>query len=391
MVTARLAVSACAFGQQLVVTAEGHRGTAPVEVMKDNISVAVNRRPAQVEKWIPLRGDQARLDLYIVIDDGEDSDLGSQFSSLKAFMHGQPGTARIGLAYLRNGAANIVAPLTTDHDKTARALRLPLAQPGISASPYMGISDLVKKWPTSGTRREVLLISSGIDPYYSPPDQLNPYLLKAIEDAQRAGILIHSIYFAEAGHLGHSYWQINWGQNYLSELGDETGGEAYWQGLRSPVSFDPYLKDLASTSPKLISPDRRSAKREERSRVGPGRLIPVGRIADSGIGDRDTKRRLSGIAVYKKKTLILKFPSGSRIFSGIVYDSRLNGLENACRLVMGTMSNLTKNLNWMGLAVLFAATCIPAAGQATTDTTVTGTKGKTATRQAVRTKFGKCQ
>jgi hypothetical protein len=25
----------------------------------------------------------------------------------------------------------------------------------------------------------------------------------------------------------------------------ETGGEAYWQGTGSPVSFDPYLKDLA--------------------------------------------------------------------------------------------------------------------------------------------------
>ena len=109
----------------------------------------------------------------------------------------------------------------------------------------MGISDLVKKWRASGSRREVLLISSGIDPYYSPPDQQNPYLRKAIEDAQRAGILVHSIYFAEAGHLGHSYWQINWGQNYLSELGDETGGEAYWQGLTSPVSFEPFLKDLA--------------------------------------------------------------------------------------------------------------------------------------------------
>lgn len=243
--TAFLAVSACAFGQQLIVTAEGHHGAAPPEVVKDDVSVEVNRRPAQVEKWIRLRGDQASLELYIAIDEGDDTWLGNQFSSLKDFIREQPGTARIGLAYLRNGAANIVAPLTTDHDQAARALRLPLGEPGVSASPYMGISDLVKKWPASGARREVLLISSGIDPYYSPPDQENPYLLKAIGDAQRAGILVHSIYFAEAGHLGHSYWQINWGQNYLSELGDETGGEAYWQGLTSPVSFDPFLKDLA--------------------------------------------------------------------------------------------------------------------------------------------------
>lgn len=238
-----LAVSAGAFGQHLVVTAEGRRGAVPPEVVKDDVSVEVNKRPVRVEKWIPLRGDHANLELYIVIDDGEDSDLGLQFGSLKAFVNGQPGTTRIGLAYLRNGAANIAAPLTTDRVALVKALRLPLGEPGIAASPYMGISDLVKKWSAAGARREVLLISSGIDDW-SPPDPQNPYLLKAISDAQRAEILVHSIYYAGAGHMGHSPWRVNWGQNYLAELGDETGGEAYWQGSISPVSFDPYLQDL---------------------------------------------------------------------------------------------------------------------------------------------------
>jgi hypothetical protein len=238
-----LALSASAFAQHLVVTAEGHRGASPPEVMKDDISVEINKHPARIEQWIPLRGDQAALELYIVIDDGEDSDLGLQFNSLKEFINQQPGTTRIGLAYLRNGSASIVAPMTTDHAQITKAVRLPLGQPGISASPYMGVSDLIKKWPAAGARREMLLITSGIDPW-SPPDPQNPYLQEAIADAQRAGILVHSIYYAEAGHLGHSHWRVNWGQNYLSELGDETGGEAYWQGTNSPVSLTPYLKDL---------------------------------------------------------------------------------------------------------------------------------------------------
>ena len=237
------AVSAGAFGQHLIITAEGRHGAVPPEVVKDEVSVEVNKKPVRIEKWIPLRDDQANLELYIVIDDGEDSDLGIQFGSLKAFVNGQPATTRIGLAYLRNGSANVVAPLTADRAQIVKTLRLPLGQPGIAASPYMGISDLVKKWPAANARREVLLITSGIDPW-SPPDPQNPYLQKAIADAQRAGILVHSIYYAGAGHIGHSYWRVNWGQNYLSELGDETGGEAYWQGFNSPVSFDPYLKDL---------------------------------------------------------------------------------------------------------------------------------------------------
>lgn len=238
-----LAVSA--YSQHLVVTAEGHHGAAAPEVTRDEVSVELNKAAAPVKDWVPLRGDQANLELYIVIDDGEDSELGIQFSSLKSFFSEQPETTKLGLAYLRNGAANIVTPLTTDREKLSKSLRLPLSQPGISASPYMGISDLIKKWPAADARREVLLISSGIDPW-SPRDTQNPYLQKAIADAQRAGILVHSIYYAEAGHFGHSYWQVNWGQTYLSELGDETGGEAYWQGSNSPVSLVPFLKDLST-------------------------------------------------------------------------------------------------------------------------------------------------
>jgi hypothetical protein len=241
---ALLAFCAGASAQHLVVTAEGHHGQAAPEVIKDEVSVEVDKRPARVDAWVPLRGDQAALEFYIVIDDGEDSDLGIQFGSLKAFINGQPGTTRIGLAYLRNGSANIAVPPTTDRAQFAKALRIPLGEPGIAASPYMGISDLIKKWPAADARREVLLISSGTDPW-SSPDPQNPYLQKAIADAQRAGIQVHSMYYAGAGHMGHSYARINWGQNYLSELGDATGGEAYWQGSGSPVSLDDWLKDLA--------------------------------------------------------------------------------------------------------------------------------------------------
>jgi hypothetical protein len=231
----------------LVVTAEGHHGaTAPI-VAKDDVQVQVDRHPAPVTDWVPLRGDQANLELFVVIDDGDDSELGLQYGDLRNFMQAQPATTKIGLAYLQNGAARVAAPMTADRAAVSKALRSPLAQPGISASPYMGISDLIKKWPAANARREVLLIASGIDPWWSPPDPQDIYLEKAISDAQRAGILVHSIYFPEAGHLGHSYWRANWGQNYLSELADGTGGELYWsQGLANPVSVAPYLKDFAT-------------------------------------------------------------------------------------------------------------------------------------------------
>lgn len=254
------------FGQaHLVVTAEGHHGAPPAVIAKDDVQVQVDKHPAPVADWVALRGDQANLELFIVIDDGSDSELGLQFGDLRTFMEAQPATTKIGLAYLQNGAARIVAPLTADRAQVSRALRSPLARPGISSSPYMGVSDLIKKWPAANARREVLLISSGIDPWYSPPDPQDPYLETAITEAQRGGIIVHSIYFPEAGHLGHSYWRANWGQNYLSELGDETGGESYWsQGLANPVSIAPYLKDFALRldNQYLLTLDISSAKKE---------------------------------------------------------------------------------------------------------------------------------
>lgn len=238
---ALLVSSSVAFGQSLIVTAEGHHGAAPPEVTKDEVTVELHGHPARIDEWTPLRGDRAGLELYIVIDDALGSDIGDQFKTLKSFMAGQPASTRIGLAYLRYGEALIAAPPTADHQKVAGALRLPLAQPGISASPYVSLSDLIKKWPSTGVRREILVISNGTDPY-DPADPYNPYLLTTISDAQRAGILVHSIYYGGAGHgrpLG-----VNWGVNYLSELGDGTGGEAYWQGFGSPVLFDSFLKDF---------------------------------------------------------------------------------------------------------------------------------------------------
>jgi hypothetical protein len=75
--------------------------------------------------------------------------------------------------------------------------------------------------------------------------RLDPYLDAAINDAQRAGIVVFDIYTPWIRHLGHSYWQNYWGQIYLSRVAEETGGESYYIGFTgSPVSFDPFLGDM---------------------------------------------------------------------------------------------------------------------------------------------------
>jgi hypothetical protein len=148
---------------------------------------------------------------------------------------------------MQNGIARIEQDLTSDHALAAKKLRLPMGIGGVNASPYFALSDLVKRWPASNGRREVVMVSSGVDRYYGGNDLQDPYLSAAIEDAQRAGILVSAIYSPGAGHFGHDYWQTYWGQLYLARLADETGGESYYIGFTGPpVAFAPFLTDLAS-------------------------------------------------------------------------------------------------------------------------------------------------
>lgn len=224
----------------LVVTAEGK--SIPT-IQAADIMVYQGNTRATVRDLVPLQGDKAGLQLAILIDDGADTNLGGQLGDLKKFILGLPESTEVGVGYIRNGTVAMTQPWTADHTKAMDGLRLPMAIRGVDASPYISLSDLIKKWPQSDKRREVLMITDGVDLLGGPPPQ-DPYLDEAIRDAQRAGVIVYSIYFRGEGHFGHSYWRINWGQNYLSQLSEETGGEAYWQGFGNPVAFAPYLEDL---------------------------------------------------------------------------------------------------------------------------------------------------
>jgi hypothetical protein len=117
---------------------------------------------------------------------------------------------------------------------------------GANGSPYFSVTDLLKRWPASTARREVIMASDGIDRYYGIGDLQDPYLDAAVGDAQRAGVIFSAIYTPGEGHFGHSYWLTYWGQLYLAQLAERTGGESYYFGFTgAPVSFAPYLDDFA--------------------------------------------------------------------------------------------------------------------------------------------------
>jgi hypothetical protein len=233
------------FAAHLVVTAEPKHGNTVPEINKNEVMVYEGRDRDQVVDWVPAQGDHAALQLFILIDDSSSSSLGSQLQDLRQFINAQPATTQIGVAYMQNGIARIVQDLTNDHGAAAKSLRLPMGEAGANASPYFSLSDLVKKWPATPARREVLMVTDGIDRYYGAGDLQDPYLQAAVDDADKADIQVSAIYNPDVGHFGHSYWQTYWGQIYLSQVADMTGGEAYYIGMTgAPVSFAPFLEQL---------------------------------------------------------------------------------------------------------------------------------------------------
>jgi hypothetical protein len=178
----------------------------------------------------------------------------------------------------------MVQNFTKDHDAAGKALRIPLGAAAGGNSPFLSISDVVKRWPETKARRAVFLISDGIDPLQ--PGITDSYLDQAIETAERTGTQIYSIYASRAGHFGHSLWRINQGQNNLSELADKTGGESYFQGSNTPVSFAPFLDEFAERLNHqyiltfLIKPDKKPSYRHVRleTEVPNAELVTADRV-----------------------------------------------------------------------------------------------------------------
>lgn len=243
---AQAAAASTAAPVHMVITVESHKGSEVPALKSGDVMVHEGKARDQVVDLVPAQGDHAGLELFVLLDDSSSTSLGTQLDDLRKFIVAQPSSTKIGIAYMQNGIARIEQNLTSDHALAAKALRLPLGIPTVNGSPYFSLSDLVKRWPRSDGRREVIMASDGIDRYYGIGDLLDPYLDAAIEDAQRAGVLVSVIYAPGAGHFGHNYWWTYWGQLYLAKLAAETGGESYYIGFNGPpVAFAPYLDELA--------------------------------------------------------------------------------------------------------------------------------------------------
>jgi hypothetical protein len=199
--------------------------------------------------------DPGKAQVALLIDDGLRESVGREIDGMRKFVAGLPPGVEILVGFMQYGHVSVEQPFTADHAQAASTLHLPEGMPGVSASPYLCLSDFVKHWPSAGSSsvamggapaqhkaRFVLMVTDGVDPYNgstSVMNQQSPYVDAAVADSQRAGVAVYAIYFADAGIRGGS--ADNSGQDYLAQLTQGTGGVSLWEGMGSPVSMAPFL------------------------------------------------------------------------------------------------------------------------------------------------------
>ncbi len=244
----------------MVVTVQSHHGSDVSNISAANVIVYQSRARAKVTDWVPLQGDRANLELFILLDDSPSTSRGSQLEDIRNFIMAQPATTKIGVA--NSGAPQIVQTLTTDHALAADALHVSLGKLARGASPYVSLRDLIKQWPASSARREILVISSGVDQVFgdSGTDNDNTYVDSAITEAQSAGVIVSTIATTGEGSgvnrdsgppsivatsPGSDLSRVNPAKTHLSQIAEETGGESYYHPFGAPISFAPYLDDCA--------------------------------------------------------------------------------------------------------------------------------------------------
>jgi len=227
----------------VLVTVES-RGPLPSQLSKEDLQIKEDRDVRQVTDVRSLQGASSQI--LLLLDDSAGGSLDTQIPELKKFILALPANAEVGVGYMHNGLSQMTSQFTLDHAQAARSLRLPEGPGGADVSPYDSLSDAIKNWPLKDgiARREVIMISSGIEGLGGglPPE--NPYVNAGIASAIKAGVTVYAIYNPAFGHAGHSFWRETAGQDWLSQLADETGGEFYQIGLGSAVSFEPYLSDI---------------------------------------------------------------------------------------------------------------------------------------------------
>jgi hypothetical protein len=188
------------------------------------------------------------LNIAILIQDDLTSQVSNEISTTKEFIRSLPSGSRVMVAYITAGRLQVRQSFTTDLNRAANSLRIPLASTSASAfNPYIEVREAVKKFDPSWKNNALLLISDGLDVSRGFDSSAAGHTLdidRAITEANRRHVSIYSFYAPSVGLTSRNRLAASYGQSSLQRVSDETGGRAFFQGTSGFVSFDSHFRRL---------------------------------------------------------------------------------------------------------------------------------------------------
>ncbi len=204
-------------------------------------------------------GTETPISVGILIQDDVVSSISNEIKALREFINRLPRGSRVMIGYIKAGSLDVRQRFTADLERAAQALRIPVGSATAAPyNPYVEIVEGLRRFEaTPKGRRALLVVTDGLDISRGADSSLPSQsvdLQRAIREAQRQGVAVYSFYAPSvtASTLG-SIRLISNGQSSLERLADETGGRAFFQGTGAPVSFNPFLKDLAGTFTRQLA------------------------------------------------------------------------------------------------------------------------------------------
>ena len=223
-----------------------------------NIDLTVNE-DGEPQTILSLRGvgTNSSITLAVLIQEDLVPSVGNEIKALAEFIRNLPKGSRVMIGYLRTGSLQTKQKFTNDLEKAAKALRPPsgFANSG-PYNPYVEVIEALRKFDSQPLgRRAILLVSDGLDisrgvDSSAPTQSID--LQRAVTESQRRSVAIYGFYAPTAAASANPLLAAN-AQSSLLRLSNETGGHAFFQGTGVPVSFDPFLRELAVSLEKQIA------------------------------------------------------------------------------------------------------------------------------------------
>ena len=192
------------------------------------------------------------LNIAILIQDDLVSQVGNELGVTRDFIRSLPQGSRVMIGYITAGSLQVRQPFTTDREKAAKSLRVPIASTSSSPfNPYVEVVQALKKFESGWTgANAVLLISDGLDTsrgFDSSAAGQTLDLERAISEANKRNVSIFSFYAPSVGLTSRSRLAASYGQSSLNKLSSRTGGRAFFQGTSGFVTFDSHFARLTET------------------------------------------------------------------------------------------------------------------------------------------------